>query len=151
MKKRIVVMGIFLLLILAMGCTLQDPRTNPSYSVIPEVLIDFDFNEERTKIWVKSAISDFEYDSIKMEITANNNLNIVKDNNTYCSHVFVKSKSFNMTILAISEDKEFEYNCRIRIELFTNDINLIIFDTDTNEEDIVSKGDLPYKKVLEEI
>jgi len=151
MHKKIFVMGIFSLIIFTMGCTLQDPRENPTYSVIPEVLIDYDFEEKETKIWVKSAISDFKYNSITFEISMDNAIRIFEENNTYCSSVNIEKNMFNVSIYVESKDREFEYNSKIEIELFENDAILRIYDLDTNDLDVLSLDELPLKKVLEEL
>jgi hypothetical protein len=136
---------------LTMGCTLQDPRENPTYSVIPEVLIDYDFEEEETKIWVKSAISDYKYNSITFEISMGSEFKIIEENNTYCSAVNIENNLFNLSIYVESKNREFEYNCEIEIELFENDVTITILDLDTDEVDIVNLDELPLKKVLEEL
>jgi hypothetical protein len=134
-----------------MGCTLQDPRSNPAYSVFPEVLIDYDLDEKLTKIWVKSALSDFKYDNIRIEISTNDDLRIIEDGNTYCLSASIYYKIFNLTISVKSEENEFDYNSRIEVELYEFGMDLRIFDYITDEEDVVSKEDLPFKKVLEEV
>ncbi len=150
MMKKLAIMGILSLIILTMGCTLQDPRENPTYSMIPEVLVDYDFEEKETKIWVKSAISDFKYNSITFEILMDNKLEIIQENNTYCSSVFIEDNIFNLTILVVSKEREFEYISQVEIELLEDDVIIRIYDISADEEDVVTLDNLPWKKVLEE-
>ena len=154
MPKRLIVSVILFLLILNMGCTLQDPKSNTSYSVFPEILVDYDLDAEETKIWVKSALSDFKYDNIMYEITTDQAQEkyIIQENNTYCLAYSTELTLFNLTISVISEEKEFVFNCRIEIyqtEEFT--IRIIIDEEGKKSEEILKIDDLPYKKVLEEV
>ncbi len=85
MIKQLATLGVVLILAITTGCVLQDPRSNPSYSVFPEILLDYDFDASETGIWVKSALSDFKYDSILLEVINddNNEKQIIQENNTY--------------------------------------------------------------------
>lgn len=154
MPKKLIVTGILFALILTMGCTLQDPSSNPSYSVFPEILVDYDIDSEETKIWVKSALSDFKYDQIKYEILSDEGQKnyIIQENNTYCLPYSTKLTSFNLTISVLSEEKEFGFSCRIEIEQAAEYlIRVIIYEEREEIEEILKIDDLPYKKVLEEL
>jgi hypothetical protein len=154
MPKKLILTGILFILLLTMGCTLQDPRSNPSYSVFPEILVDYDIDSEETKIWVKSALSDFKYDQIRYEILSDEGQKnyIIQENNTYCLPYSTKSTSFNLTISVLSEEKEFGFNCRIETEQTAEYlIRVIIYEEGEEIEEILKIDDLPYKKVLEEL
>jgi hypothetical protein len=154
MNRILITTGIFLILIiLSLGCTLQDPKDHPSYSVYPEVLIDYDFDSTETKVWVKSALSDFKYDQIVIEALDENGVQTVSENNTYCISLSTKATKFNLTIYAISEENQFGYSCNIDIDLELIEealITITIFDHEEETEEIIEAENLPFKKVLKE-
>ena len=71
MNKRLLIAGLFFILICFSGCILQSPGDDPPYSVLPILLLDYDFDSDETKIWVKSALSDYKYTNITIEIFNN--------------------------------------------------------------------------------
>ena len=152
MLKKLIVMGILIISLLTMGCTLQDPRSNPSYSVFPEILLDYDSDTDEVKIWVKSALSDFKYDNIKIEISDDKDKLISDDNNTYCLNVFTKSTLFNLSVQVKADDKEFGFDSQIEVDLLGEYlIRITIYEKGEKSEELIRKDDLPYKKVLKEI
>jgi hypothetical protein len=151
MKDKIIIFGIFISLLLTMGCTLQSPEDNPTYSVLPEMLLDYDQDNQETKIWVKSAISDFKYNKIIIELTSNGINKITQDNNTYCISTSTKSNNFNISISVISENNEFQYQASIRIQFEEEILTITIFEPIEDLEEIILEDDLPFKRVLEEV
>ncbi len=158
MIRKIIVFCIFSIIvfsmIFSMGCILQDPKTNPSYSVLPEVLLDYDFDTEETKIWVKSALSDFKYDNITIEISYNGQNEISNDNNTYGISISTKQKVFELFTLVVSEEKKFEFISKVDVDVTREDLIIITtYDEITSEEleEVVLEEDLPYKKILSEV
>ena len=153
MRQKLVAVGIFLILILTMGCILQSPGSNPSYSVLPKILLDYDFETDETKIWVNSALGDFRYENITIEISNNNQKQVIIENNTYSVSTFIKHKVFNLNIIVISEDKKFGFNCKIDVDLSKDLIIITIYDETTGKgtEEDIQKDNLPFKKILEEL
>ena len=151
MLRKLIAVGTFLILTLSMGCTLQDPRSSPSYSVFPEILLDYDLDTDETKVWVKSALSDFKYDNILLEITIGDDTRVVQENNTYCTQITTKSPEFNLTITATSEDKIFGYQCEVMIESQEGGLLITIFEPGSDSEEEIREDDLPFKKVLDEL
>jgi hypothetical protein len=151
MRNEIIVICILLLLFFTTGCTLQSPEDNPTYSVLPEMLLDYDFQSQETKIWVKSAISDFKYDSIIIELMLNESKIINQDNNTYCIFTITKSINFNITINVFFKERVFQYQASILVQFDEEIISITIFEPIDESEEIVFEDDLPFKKVLEEL
>lgn len=151
MHKEIIVGSILLIIISSMGCTLTSPETNPTYSVIPGVIIDYDFELEISKIWVKSAISDFKYNLINITLNSKNQTVIREDTNTYCIDNSIKSDSYNLSVQVIYKEREFLYQVSIKIEFIEDIFTLTIFEPETEDEDILYEDDLPFKTVLEEL
>ena len=153
MMRKFTLVCIFSILILMMGCLLQSPESNPSFSILPEVIIDYDFDAEETKIWVKSALSDYKYDNITIEISNDPYYEIVIKNNTYCETISTEIKIFNLNIIAVSKDRIFELNCDVDVDLLREDLIIITtYDITTNEptEERLLEDNLPFKKILEE-
>lgn len=151
LKKYIIFIIItFIVLIFCMGCVLQDPKENPSYSVLPEVLIDYEESTEEIDIWVKSAISDFKYDSIQIQVTNKTITQRSEDNNTYCIYHSTKYTEFNLTIIVLFEEKEFNFQTSVRQEYIEEELNFVLFNIEDEEEEVFTIKDLPIKKVLEE-
>ncbi|WP_455391908.1 hypothetical protein [[Eubacterium] cellulosolvens] len=154
MKRKIFLVCILTILILTMGCTLQGPESNPSFSVLPEVLLDYDFDTEETKIWVKSAISDFRYDNITIKLSTTNKTEMVLDNNTYGASIYTKHKLFYLEILVVSEEKMFRFYGKVDVDINREDLIIITtYDEITDEptEEAFLEDDLPYREILEEI
>lgn len=152
MLKKIVVMGILFTLTFTMGCTLQDPRKNPSYSIFPEIILDYDFDSDDTKVWVKSALSDFKYDRINIEISYGEIKQSVDDNNTYCLYMHTKLLIFNLTISVVAENKEFNFDSNVKVDLNGEHLLILaIYDDGDIKEEMILEDDLPYKKVLKEL
>jgi len=157
MKKRLALFGIFITIFLTIGCTLQDPSSNPSYSVLPKLLIDFDYDVGETNVWVKSAVGDFKYDNITIEISSNEQKRIIMNNNTYFLSTSTELSEFNLDITVNatvkSEEKRFIFNCEVNVDVVGEDLIIITtYDERTDEEleEKIQEDDLPYKKILEE-
>jgi hypothetical protein len=144
---------IFIIMNLSMGCILQGPDNNPSFSMLPELLLDYDFDADETDIWVKSALSDFKYENISIEVDYENIYKKEEDNKTYCVHLSTKLMVFNLNIIVNSLEKTFTYQGTIDIDLMREDLIIITtYDEITDEptEEILSEDDLPYKIILKE-
>ena len=153
MMRKFTLGCIFSILILMMGCLLQSPESNPSFSILPEVIIDYDFDAEEIKIWVKSALSDYKYDNITIAISKDPYHQIVVKNYTYCETISTEMKVFNLKIIAASEDRIFEFNCDVDVDLLREDLIIITtYDIITNEptEERLLEDNLPFKKILKE-
>lgn len=157
MIKRLALLCIFLSIFLTIGCTLQDPTSNPSYSVLPKLLLDYDSDSGETGIWVKSAVGDFKYDNITIEISFNEQRIIFMNNNTYFLSASTVMPEFNLDITVNStvnsEERRFIFNCEVKVDLVGEDLIIITtYDekTDKELEEKLHKDDLPYKKILEE-
>jgi hypothetical protein len=134
-----------------MGCTLQNPEDNPTYSVLPEMLLDYDLENQETKIWVKSAISDFKYDTIIIELTSNGESLITQDNHTYCISTSTKSNNFNITISVIAEENIFQHQFSILVQFEGEILTITVSEPIEELEEIILEDDLPFKRVLEEV
>ena len=108
-----------------MCCILQDPKSNPSFSVLPELLLDYDFETDEARIWVKSAVSDFKYDNITIEMSYDDQKQTIIENNTYCTSTSTLQKVFNLKIILVSEEKIFEFDCKIDIYIMREDLIII--------------------------
>jgi hypothetical protein len=153
MMRKVSLMIILLMVILSMGCTLQGPESNPSFSVLPELLLDYDFDAEETGIWVKSALSDFKYHNITIQISSDHDTSIVTDNNTYGVHMSSELQLFDLSVIANSEKKLFAYECRVDVDLMREDLIIITtYDEITDEptDETLTLEDLPYKIILDE-
>jgi hypothetical protein len=156
MKKKFMVSSVLLMIILisilTMGCTLRSPEDNPTYSLIPGVLLDYDFDTQMVRIWVKSAISDFKYDNIEIELISDNTTVKNEDNNTYCLYSQIKAQRLNMTVQIIRENKLFQFSALVEIiyEDNENPFQILITDPETDEQEIILEEDLPYKKVIKD-
>lgn len=154
MMRKLTIACILTILILMMGCTLQGPEDNPSFSVLPEILIDFDFESEETKIWIKSALSDFRYNNITIELITDQATEVISDNYTYGYSLYTKLKVFHLNIDVASEKKLFNFYCKVDVDLTREDLIIITtYDeiTEEPEEESLLEDDLPYKKILKEI
>jgi hypothetical protein len=148
-KKGIISIIIFILII-TMGCTLSDPSEGPSYSVFPKMILDYDLDDEQIKVWVKSAIGDFKYDYMKMELLNKNYTERIEENNTYFIQISTELDDFNLTIQVITEEKIFDYACHISLLIIDEEISVSIWNFESEKEEIFLLDDLPYKNVLEE-
>jgi len=157
MIKRLALFGIFITIFLTIGCTLQDPTSNPSYSVLPKLLLDYDFDVGETSIWVKSAVGDFKYDNVTIEISSNEQRRRIMNNNTYFLFASTVMSEFNLDVTVNatvnSEEKRFIFNCEVNVDIVREDLIIITtYDEKTDEEleEKIHQDDLPYKKILEE-
>ena len=154
MKKIIFLVFLIMLLTTIMGCTLQGPESNPSFSILPEVLLDYDFDENEVDIWVKSAISDYKYNNITIEISKDDNTWVIQDNYTYCVYTSSELNSFKLKIIVNGNEKSFGFESEVDVDLLREDLIIITtYDDLTAEanEERVAEDDLPYKKILNEI
>ena len=146
--------ALILLIIISSGCILQDPKSNPSYSVLPALLLDYDSDMDETKMWVKSALSDFKYDNITIKAAFGNQTQVASDNNTYAVSLITQFKQFDLDLLVSSEEKSFSFKSKIDIDPLREDLIIITTYneiTDEPMEDFYQLEDLPYKKILEEV
>lgn len=154
MNKRLIIAGLFFILLCFSGCILQSPGDNPSYSVLPRLLLDYDFDSDNTKIWVKSALSDYRYTNITIEIINNSESYSISDNNTYGLSAATQLKIFNLHIYVVAEEKIFEILLNIDVDETREDLIIITTyneGTDEEIEEIITEKDLPFKKILNEI
>jgi hypothetical protein len=154
MNKRLLIAGLFFILICFSGCILQSPGDDPSYSVLPRLLLDYDFDSDETKIWVESALSDYRYTNITIEINYKNNSHSISDNNTYGLFASTQLKIFNLHIYIVAEEKIFELEINVDVDELREDLIIITtYDEETDEEieETISEEDLPFKKILDEI
>jgi hypothetical protein len=105
MLKKVIIVLIILILVSTTGCTLPDPREDPSYSVFPKMILDYDIEQEQIRVWVKSAIGDFKYDYIKIEISSVNYTKTVEENNTYSTQLSSEVNDFNLTLFVTTEER----------------------------------------------
>jgi hypothetical protein len=154
MSKKVVVGILIFLIIFSSGCLLQDPSKSPLYSVLPKLILDYDVDDDLTRLWVRSALGDFKYENITIEASYQNETKVASDDNTYGNFLIVQFKIFDLNILVNSEDKVFSFTCKVEIDSFEEDLlTITTYDEITDEEleELVQFDDLPYRKVLEEV
>ncbi|UCH89498.1 MAG: hypothetical protein JSV49_02290 [Thermoplasmata archaeon] len=133
---------------LASGC-LKDPEEGGhDYSSIPEVIVDYDFDSEQFKIYVKSAIGDYKYETIKIKVNDYEKI----ENNTYMLSYNCNSTEYDLDVEAqVDINLVYSYACEIILlndeenDIFLNVIEII---DDAEKETPVGEDDLPWKKIL---
>jgi hypothetical protein len=130
------------------GC-LENPNDDTSgFSRIPEVIVDYEFETDCFKIYVKSAVGDFNYHSISIRINDTETI----ENNTYVHQVKCQKNDFTLiTEAAVSDDVVFYASFQvIVVNDIENNIFLKIIDTTAIQEKEfeLADEDLPWKKIL---
>ena len=153
-RNKIFVIGLILMLLslfaFISGClrTFDEEGGGRDYSSIPELIVDYDFESECFKIYVKSAVGDYKYDHIKIKI----NETPLQENNTYMLSRSCIQDDFSLeTEAKVEDDVIYNYICKVEIKDDEDIFIMIIDQMEEIEEEIpVAKEDLPWKKILEQ-
>ena len=153
MQRKFFLSTVIVILILTFnlfsGC-LENPNEEGGggFSRIPEVILDYDIDTDSFKIYVKSAVGDFKYQSITIRI---NDTEMI-ENNTYVHQIqFQKNDFILITEAAVSLDVIFFASFQVTVvNDIENNIFLNIIDTTEIQEKEyeLAQEDIPWKKIL---
>lgn len=151
-KKELVIVSCLVILLIifstSSGC-LKPLSDEKGYASIPEMIVDYDFEDERFEIYLKSAVGDYKFEHLIIEVNGNRSM----ENNTYalCSTCIDRELELDCEA-QVDEDTIYYYACDIEIiDDDDEDIFILITErvTEDEKEDEVSKEDMPWKKILE--
>jgi hypothetical protein len=140
---------IFITLSLISGClSAPEEGGRGGLSSIPELLLDYDFELEQFSLYIMSAVGDYKYDYIKINLDDSE----VIENNTYVLCYKTMKTNFTLEVEAqIDIDVFYYYTCEVEI-VNNGEENTFLMITDSmellEEEIPLSKEELPWKKIL---
>ena len=148
-----VVRGILIVMLLLIFMTISGCLENPSeggrgYSSIPKLLLDYEVETGCFKIYVNSALGDYKYEYILINVDGN----LTMENNTYVLSYKCARDTFDVYVEA-AVDEDTIYQSTIKVSLIKDEenniiVNIIDSTDNTDEKYEIPVGDLPWKKVL---
>lgn len=139
---------LMIMILSSSGCLKNPSNGGGGYLSIPEVLIDYDYDTGCFKIYVNSALGDYKYRYIMIQVDGNQTV----ENNTYVLSYTCAGDSFTVTVEA-SVDEDTVYYSTLEVSLSEDEENNIIIyiidrtDNAHDETDVLFE-DLPWKKIL---
>ena len=119
-------------------------------SALPEVIVDYDADNNITKFWVKSPIVDYRYDKLTIYVNNETSVSAISDTFTYCIDLAVPYREFDLNVTALTETTFYHFKCHCSIGTdieMTFHFEYIDDDEKTQTEDVPLE-DMPWKKVL---
>lgn len=151
MRRAVLIACCILILMQFSGClrgiySTDSPR---SISALPELIVDYELERNATKFWVKSPITDYRYDSIRITITNETQTRQRAENYTYCIDLEAPFRHFTINASATSKDVRYEFQCDCEIRYQQGlTFQFVYMDRLTEKTEQVLFEDLPWKITL---